>query len=126
MCRMPSENSTTDIPPVWNYEQGIWSQIPDPVMTEYGVPDEEHDEWLYHAGYGPADHWCGAAQTTAIYESYRGTSHCWRIEFSMNAARTHVIMVKQFSDLIELLSKLAPIALASERGQQAPPRAGRA
>jgi hypothetical protein len=124
MRSVSTASSTANIPLVWIYEQGAWSRASDPVMAEHGVPDEDYNDWLYHAGYSPADHWCGTTYTTAIYESHGEGENGWRIEFSMDAARKHVIMVKQFPDLIELLSKLAPIALASGRGQQAPPGAG--
>jgi hypothetical protein len=56
-----------------------------------------------------------------IYEHGDTGPHSWRVTFGMTAHRNHVVMGKRLPDLIDLLVTLAPAALASEHGQQAPP-----
>jgi hypothetical protein len=111
--------ASENIPRIWRYSEGRWHQIPDPLYDEIGVPNA-YDEWLRDAGFEHVDQWCGRFPTVHVYERTHPDEgqDGWRIEYNMTASSIHKIMVPTLPDQIELLAKLAAIALASGQGSQ--------
>jgi hypothetical protein len=111
--------SPEDIPQIWRYSRGEWLQIPDPLYAEVGAPNV-YDEWLKDAGFEHVDRWCGEHPTVHVYERTHPDEgqDQWRIEYNMTGTSIHKIMVPTLPDHIELLAKLATIALASQQGSQ--------
>jgi hypothetical protein len=110
-----------DVPRIWRYSEGKWDRIPDPLYAEIGSPNV-YDDWLAEAGFEHVDAWCGSYPTVHVYERTHpdDSQDQWRIEYQLTGVSTHKVMVPTLPDHIELLAKLATIALASQQGYQVP------
>lgn len=93
-----------------------WSEKPDPVAGRLPRHDGETEgDWLTRAGFSVADQWPGPASLAAYeYTGRAGFPYRWRIHFGMNDAGAQVIMVTDFPALVDVLGKLAPIALVHQ------------
>lgn len=102
---MQKENSVSDQQAYWRYTAGTWQPIDDP------VPGEPWNEALENAGYGISSQAYGGRREPAFAVYSHRTEDRWLIEVEFPGS-IHLVEVTTFPDLVDLTTKLAPLATA--------------
>ena len=111
MTNQPDDTNTTHH--VWLYD-GTWTKIPNPIPMADG---DNHFKKMSQAGFYQGETLGWNAQDVEIWEHRDGDR--WVVEFTPIGHIVQTIHVEDLPSLIDLLSKLAPIATASVTSQVA-------
>ena len=91
----------------WCYESGTWKPIDDP------IPGEDFNQSLTDAGFYQTGENYGEGPESRYFAIYQHrTQDRWLVEVGIVGDEIRLVEVRSFPDLVELTTKLAPLATA--------------